>query len=363
MVLEATMLIIDNSEYMRNGDYAPSRFGAQSDAVNVIFSRKTGANPENTVGLMTMAGKTPQVLVTPTTDIGKILAGLHETSVSEEADVITALNVSQLALKHRQNKNQRQRIVAFVGSPLKPKADEKALVRLAKKLKKNNVAVDIVSFGEDEMEENEGLLKAFVDAVQSGENSHLVTVPTVGNRLLSEVISGSPILVEEGAAAGFGEPSGSGGGEGFEFGVDPSLDPELALALRMSLEEERARMAAQSGPAPAAEGAATTTLAPIPEIAGAAASAPAPANLMDEDAEDEELAQAILLSQQEAGSGEEGDVEMGDDDGVEEQDELVDENMDEDDAIAAAIAMSLQEQQGADATKKDPAQSQGKSKK
>jgi len=329
--------------------------------VNVIFSRKTGANPENTVGLMTMAGKTPQVLVTPTADIGKILAGLHETSVSEEADVITALNVAQLALKHRQNKNQRQRIVAFVGSPLKPKADEKALVRLAKKLKKNNVAVDIVSFGEDEIEENEGLLKAFVDTVQSSDNSHLVTVPATGNRLLSEVISGSPILMEEGAAAGFGEPSGSGGGEGFEFGVDPSLDPELALALRMSLEEERARMAAQSdSAAPAAEGAATTTLAPIPENAGAAASAPAPANLMDEDAEDEELAQAILLSQQEAASGEEADVEMGEDDAAEEQDELADENMEEDDAIAAAIAMSLQEQQG---DKKGSAPPQDKSKK
>ena len=28
----------------------------------------------------------------------------------------------------------------------------------------------------------------------------------------------------------------------FEFGVDPSLDPELALALRISMEEEQARM-------------------------------------------------------------------------------------------------------------------------
>ncbi|GAB2227394.1 hypothetical protein Droror1_Dr00009214 [Drosera rotundifolia] len=33
----------------------------------------------------------------------------------------------------------------------------------------------------------------------------------------------------------------AGGVTGFEFGVDPNLDPELALALRISLEEERAR--------------------------------------------------------------------------------------------------------------------------
>lgn len=49
---------VDNSEYMRNGDFTPSRFSAQSDAVSVIFGTKTQSNPENTVGVMTMAGKT-----------------------------------------------------------------------------------------------------------------------------------------------------------------------------------------------------------------------------------------------------------------------------------------------------------------
>lgn len=173
---------------MRNGDYAPTRFGAQTDAVNVIFSRKINANPENTVGLMTMAGKTcvppshsspsktdhrhgsPQVLATLTTDQGKILSGLHTTQISHESDLFTSLQVAQLALKHRQNKNQRQRIIAFVGSPLLGTTSG-GLVKLAKKLKKNNVAVDVVSFGEDEMEENDGVLRAFIEGVQSGENS------------------------------------------------------------------------------------------------------------------------------------------------------------------------------------------------
>ena len=51
------MMIIDNSEYMRNGDYLPTRFGAQADAVNTVFRTKIDSNPENTVGIMTMAGK------------------------------------------------------------------------------------------------------------------------------------------------------------------------------------------------------------------------------------------------------------------------------------------------------------------
>jgi 26S proteasome regulatory subunit N10 len=48
---------LDNSEWMRNGDYTPTRLEAQKDAVNLIFGSKTNSNPENTVGLLTMAGK------------------------------------------------------------------------------------------------------------------------------------------------------------------------------------------------------------------------------------------------------------------------------------------------------------------
>lgn len=36
-----------------------------------------------------------------------------------------------------------------------------------------------------------------------------------------------------------------GGGQLDEFGIDPSLEPELAMALRISMEEERARVRAQ----------------------------------------------------------------------------------------------------------------------
>lgn len=57
MPLEATMIIVDNSEYMRNGDYMPTRLDAQKDAVVTVFQAKIDSNPENLVGLMIMAGK------------------------------------------------------------------------------------------------------------------------------------------------------------------------------------------------------------------------------------------------------------------------------------------------------------------
>lgn len=48
------------------------------------------------------------------------------------------------------------------------------LVKIAKKLKKNSVAVDVVSFGCEA--ENDEKLSAFHEAVNSNGNSHLVSV-------------------------------------------------------------------------------------------------------------------------------------------------------------------------------------------
>lgn len=40
---------------MRNGDFLPTRLQAQQDAVNLVCHSKTRANPENNVGLITLA--------------------------------------------------------------------------------------------------------------------------------------------------------------------------------------------------------------------------------------------------------------------------------------------------------------------
>ncbi len=76
-----------------------------------------------------------------------------------------------------------------------------ALVKIAKKLKKNNVAVDVVSFGSEEA--NGEKLEAFHAAVNSNDNSHLVTVPP--GTILSDMLFGTPIFMEEGTASGGGE--------------------------------------------------------------------------------------------------------------------------------------------------------------
>lgn len=241
MVLEAVMLVVDNSENSRNGDYTPTRWEAQKDAVTTVFNRITQSNPESSAGLVSMAGKGPEVLSTLTTELGKILDGIHRTKISGTANLATSIQIAGLALKHRQNKTQKQRIVVFTCSPIPE--DEKTLIKLAKKMKKAGVNVDFVAFGEldDDITKK---LQAFNDNIKSGDWSNLVVVPQ-GPGLLSDQLLHTPIVNPEQSAADGGDEGGAGGGEAFEFGIDPSIDPELALALRMSMEEEKARVEKQ----------------------------------------------------------------------------------------------------------------------
>ena len=77
-----------------------------------------------------------------------------------------------LALRNRSNKISRQRIVVFVGSPLEGQAaDQDFMVHLAKRLRKNNVAVDFVAFGDGIEEGERSVLKSFVENASSGDNS------------------------------------------------------------------------------------------------------------------------------------------------------------------------------------------------
>ncbi|KZL86327.1 von willebrand factor type a domain-containing protein [Colletotrichum incanum] len=242
MVLEAVMVVVDNSESSRNGDYQPTRYDAQADAVNVIFQTITNGNPESSVGLMSMGGKGPEVLVTLTTDQGKILDGLHrtKTKIKGTSHLATGIQVAGLALKHRQNKSQRQRIIVFVCSPIEE--EEKKLVQLAKKMKKGNVSVDFVLFGDLDDDDTQKKLQAFNESVKGGEGSNLVVIPP-SSKLLSDQLISSPILLGDsaGGSSGGGGGGESSGGNFGEFDFDPAMDPELALALRMSMEDEKAR--------------------------------------------------------------------------------------------------------------------------
>lgn len=282
MGLEAIMLCIDNSEFSRNGDYGNSRFDSQNEVANLLAGTKTGQNPETGVGLLTMAGERVEVLQTPTSDHGSFVASLATMQIKGKTDVVRGIQCATLALKHRQNKNQKQRIIAFVGSPISPTVTEKQVEQLGKQLKKNNVSLDIVSFGE--IEENKVRLEKLIAACNSNDTSSYVEVEA-GKNMADSVLT-STICYGEGG------PPPQQGGFG-EFGIDPNTDPELALALKISMEEERRRQEGANA-ANNAEGDNSGNSG----ANAAPAAAPAPDFGDNLDDMDEELRMAIQMSMQ-----------------------------------------------------------------
>ena len=360
------------------------------------------------MGVLSLAGKVPRVLVTPTDDLGVVLNAVHGISMEGTVNFPTGVQVrsrdeapdtraspspdprrdrrlgslssrsvaffftearlaafararrpthrrppfppspdcrqvAHLALKHRQNKHQRMRIVLFIGSPVEAETSE--LISVGKKLRKCNVAVDVVSFGD--VDENAEKLEAFMGAVNKNNNSNLVTVPPGAN--LADVLLSTPIFMDEDAGGGSGFAAAAAAAsshaamQGFDGGdamMDGGDDPALALALRVSLEEERARQeaaaaAANGGDAEPAAGAAPAEAEAKPPAAEAPAAGAAAEDvaMMDEDAL---LQRAFALSM----GGEGGAAGGGEDDP----------------ALQAALAMSMQEDQagGSGAGAADP---------
>jgi len=251
---------MDNSEFSRNGDYSQSRLHSQQATANIISNGKSQAHPENSLGIVAMAGEYVRVLVTPTGNMGKVLTAISDIAADGETDLVRGLQMAQMALKNRQNKLERQRIVVFVGSPIS--STEKELEKIGKFMKKNNVSVDIISFGETEA--NSAKLQKLHTAVNASDTSNLVIVEP-GPVLMSDTVRNSKICG--------GGDGGGGGGDGGDFDL-AEQDPELAMAIRISMEEERARQnTMQGGDAPAA----TETSAADATAATPAAATPAPA--------------------------------------------------------------------------------------
>jgi 26S proteasome regulatory subunit N10 len=183
-----------------------------------------------------MAGKRVEVHVTLTNDVSRILNSIKAIQLAGESDFITALNIATLTLKHRQNKNQKQRIILFSGSPIKHSVEE--MIQTAKKLKKYNIAVDVISFGN--VDENREHIQQFFNNVNNANNSSIQEVPVGFN--IMDVLFSSPIFNEAGgydmpvdnitANTGAQNQGVSSGGGLSQF------ERDMHLAIQQSLEEE-----------------------------------------------------------------------------------------------------------------------------
>jgi len=194
-----------------------------------------------------MAGKRPEIHLTQTNDVGRLLQTITGMPVHGYMDFSRSLKIAQLSLKHRQNKKQKQRIVIFVGSPIEGLEDREC-VKLGKQLRKNDIAIDVINFGHPE---NLPFLTAVVDNCNKNENSHMIEI-SYGHNIADTIITSSIVAfdaggdvqmpsAEGGAGVEGGAPAAPGGAQPFsEYGgIDPNLDPELAMAIRISLEEAK----------------------------------------------------------------------------------------------------------------------------
>ena len=258
-------------------------------------------------------GKGVNILASPTTDLGKLLACLHGLKASGAGSLTTSIKTAQLALKHRKNRNGAQRLVVFVGSPVEE--EERDLARLGAVLKKSSVSYS-------------SCVEAFLNCTPASPSrlpsmllqwartraTRVVFVPSLrlwtpaatrdslssrqascrqrswlAMRSFSATTQGTVALrqvarLQEVRACVLcacfmclvchvtlltsscnGDPSGGGGGGFAEYGgVDPAADPELAMAMRVSMEEARAAArdpAAAATPAAAAGSAEATSAA------------------------------------------------------------------------------------------------------
>uniref|UniRef100_A0A914LJS4 26S proteasome non-ATPase regulatory subunit 4 n=1 Tax=Meloidogyne incognita TaxID=6306 RepID=A0A914LJS4_MELIC len=230
MSQESTMICIDNSEWMRNGDLPPTRFNCQQEAVRALVHYKLRSNPENAVGLISLANRV-EVLNSLLTDDRKLMVRLHSLEINGSTKIFPGVKTAYLALKHRKIRTHKMRIIVFVGSPLDQLLTEKdSFLKFAKKLKKEKVNADFVLFGEA-MAENNQIVSDFINILNGpdGQGSHLLVVPA-GDTKLYDAILRSPIC-----------EGGGNIGAGADFGINEEDDPELAMALRISLEEQRVR--------------------------------------------------------------------------------------------------------------------------
>lgn len=177
------------------------------------------SHPQNEIGLLALAKI--EVLVNLTSSIGKVLYKLRQLRPDGSINIVSGFRVAQLALKHRQDKQHKMRIIAFIGSPIS--ADSQELITLAKKLRKEKVNVDVVCLGEEDA--NIVLLTGFIDTLngKDGINNNLVMIPPCADP--AGALVNSPIV------------QGEVGLEDTGLSLDQEDDADLAYALKVSLEE------------------------------------------------------------------------------------------------------------------------------
>ena len=163
---------LDNSEFSRNGDFFPNRLITQQNAVHEISQTKLRANPQNQIGLISMAGKRgPKVLVPITRKVVHFEKKLFAVNVSSYSiDLVATIRITHMMHRYRTLQNSKFCVMIFVGSLLSERlidlTKQKLTNQLATALRIDKIYIDIVVFGSmDEVDQMYDLFIPFVSMV------------------------------------------------------------------------------------------------------------------------------------------------------------------------------------------------------
>ncbi|KAF7683813.1 26S proteasome non-ATPase regulatory subunit 4 [Astathelohania contejeani] len=211
-MVEATVIVLDNSRYMQNQDYLPNRYTLQMESIKSIIFSKFDENNENVLGIVPTAQPAPNY-ITPTREKNHINLFISKLELNQNSPLDKILYLAIQSLSHRSQPNKR--LIIFLGSPIGN--DENTDIILSKiidqiiTITNRGVIVNMILFAE---------AMVYYEWLQTeidNPNFNIVAINPDDNfyGIVSGIVGGIT------------------GEEDFED------DPELMMALKLSLEESQ----------------------------------------------------------------------------------------------------------------------------
>lgn len=202
------MILFDNTLYMQNQDYLPSRFILEKEATMSIVNSLLTQN-ENSVGIAPLAQPDHNYILTPTSNKPNVDTFISKIRLDGNLQLNKAFLRSKIALMNASESDKR--MLLFFGADIEGIDFDRMLVDLVRNIKmivEALVKIAIVLFGEK--------AEMLRDLLSSEMDSNVCEVITIGKD--DNFFAGAMSV----------------------FGMNISEaedDPELAMALRLSLAE------------------------------------------------------------------------------------------------------------------------------
>ena len=215
---QTLMILLDNTLFMQNQDYLPSRFVLEKEAVSSIVG-KVLQSSESSIGIAPLAQLEHNYMLTPTSTKAHLDTFISRLKLSDNIQLDKVFQRSKIALASR-NESEKKMIL-FFGADVEGMEFDRTLLDLTRNIRdmlSAGIRVSVVLFGE-----KAELLRELISGELEGESFEVVSVGA------EDVFFDSVMGV---------------------IGIDPSGledDPELAMALSLSLAESRKGSAEKGG--------------------------------------------------------------------------------------------------------------------